>query len=344
MAKIPLLLAIFISSIFGFDSFNHVDKKYSITQELELKNIYKNKIVPHFEKSPLKYFTTKDDKKIAYKVFLIKNAKANIVISSGRTESMIKYQELIYDLNANAYSVYIHDHRGQGFSQRLVEDTQLGHIDNFFNYVEDLKQFVDTVVSKKKKKFLLAHSMGGAIASLYVEKYKEDFNGLVLSSPMHQPDLISSGTTKIVCKLMEHRESNLDQYVIGEKSYDKTEESFELNRLTHSKLRYEITNASFEKYPTTKIGGPSVNWVKEACLSSKKSVEMANELRVPTLLIQAAKDEIVNLQPQDEFCSRASAWCRGVSIEGAYHELFIEKDEMRNKALTAVFKFFESLN
>lgn len=344
MSKVLLFLAIYTCSVFGFDSFDNVDKKYKITQEIELQNIYTDKIVPHFEKQTLKYFTTKDNKEIAYKTFLVKNAKANIIISSGRTESMVKYQELIYDLNANTYSVYIHDHRGQGFSQRVAKDTQLGHVNNFFNYVEDMKQFVDSVVPKKQNRFLLAHSMGGAIASLYVEKYKEDFNGLVLSSPMHQPDLISSGTTKIVCKLIQHRKSNLNNYIIGEKSYDDEQRVFELNKLTHSSLRYDIMNHSYKTYPSTKIGGPSVNWVKEACRTSKKSVEMAKELRVPTLLVQAEKDEIVNLQPQNEFCNRASAWCRGVQIDDAYHELFIEKDEIRNKALTAIFMFFETLD
>ncbi len=54
--------------------------------------------------------------KIKYRIFERADEKAAIVISSGRTECMFKYEETIYDLYEEGYSVYIHDHRGQGFS------------------------------------------------------------------------------------------------------------------------------------------------------------------------------------------------------------------------------------
>ena len=44
--------------------------------------------------------------------------KGAIVLVSGRTESMLKYKEVAYDLFRNGWSVYIHDHRGQGLSDR----------------------------------------------------------------------------------------------------------------------------------------------------------------------------------------------------------------------------------
>ena len=341
MKIVVLTLILIVFNAFGFESFNYVNKNYKITQSSELEYKYDRKISPYFDERPLNYFNGVNDIKIAYKTFIIPNAKASIVISSGRTESMIKYKELIYDLNSNGYSVYIHDHRGQGFSGRMMKDSQLGHVNNFLNYIEDMKIFVNNVVVKNKKTFLLAHSMGGAIASLYVEKYPYDFNGVVLSSPMHQPDLISSGLSDTVCKLMQTRQSNIDKYVFGEGSYDDTKISFARNRLTHSQERFKISNIESAKYPQTKIGGPSVRWVREACIWSNKSVEMAHNIKIPILLIQAQDDKIVNLQPQEEFCENTLGLCEGVRIEGAYHELLVESDNMRNKALSAMFDFFK---
>ncbi len=71
------------------------------------------------------------------------------MISSGRTEAAIKYKELILDLYKNGYSVYIHDHRGQGQSGRMTEDPQMGYIENFQYYIDDMKYFHDAYVKPK---------------------------------------------------------------------------------------------------------------------------------------------------------------------------------------------------
>ncbi len=341
MLKIVYLLILLALNAFGFESFNYVNKNYKITQASELEDIYDTKISPHFDKEPLNYFIGKDKIKIAYKIFIVPNAKANIVISSGRTEGMIKYKELIYDLNRNGYSVYIHDHRGQGFSSRVLDDSQIGHVKDFSYYVEDMKSFVEKIVVKDKKIILLGHSMGGAIASLYIEKYIYDFDALILSSPMHQPAFISLTMSDVMCYLIEKRENDIDKYILGESSYDDEQVSFRENILTHSPERFAISNIEYAKYPQTKLGGPSVRWVKEACIWSAKSIQMASKIKIPVLLMQAEQDQIVNLKPQEEFCKSISELCRGIKIDGAYHELFVEKDEIRNRIMTAMFDFFK---
>jgi lysophospholipase len=80
-----------------------------------------------------------------------------IVISSGRTESFLKYREVVFDLWQAGYSVSIMDHRGQGLSERILKapkgadaDTsrathEIGYVDRFDDYVDDLKSFVDQV-------------------------------------------------------------------------------------------------------------------------------------------------------------------------------------------------------
>ena len=63
-----------------------------------------------------------------------------IVLVSGRTESMLKYKEVVHDLFRNGWSVYIHDHRGQGLSDRepAVRATpDIGHVERFDDFVRD---------------------------------------------------------------------------------------------------------------------------------------------------------------------------------------------------------------
>ena len=338
-----LLLSLLLSfNLLGFESYNYVNKNYKITSKQELKHDYFSKISTHFYAQEIKYFNSFDGLKIAYRIFKVKNAKVNIVISSGRTEGMLKYQEFIYDLNRNGYSVYISDHRGQGNSQRLLKDTQIGHVIKFENYVKDLHQFVINFVPKDKKRVLIGHSMGGAIASLYVEEYPQDFTMLALSSPMHQPDLVGNSFGNLACELIEKRKHDIDRYAIGQKSYDDSTTPFEKNILTHSKLRYEITKIAFDIEPQTKVGGPSVRWVSEACSGSAKSIANASKIKIPVLLLQAAEDKVVNLEPQEKFCENVGKLCQGYSIKGAYHELFVEKDSIRKRVMTALLSFIES--
>ena len=333
-----MLRLIFLSLLFTFGL--SAGQVYKITSTNELRKNYFTKIQPHFAAQKLQFFTSFDKVKIAYKYFKVENEKATIVISSGRTEGLVKYEELIYDLNRNGYSVYIHDHRGQGFSGRMTDDPQLGYVKNFSDYVKDMNIFVQKIVKRDKKLFLLAHSMGGAIASLYVEEYPYDFDAVVLSSPMHQPDLLGSSATDFVCSVIERRVPKIPRYIIGEKPFDLISSVYSDNLLTHSKLRYELSNIVYEFNPTTKIGGPSINWISEACKISPIIIYNAKNIKIPTLLLQAGGDQIVNLDPQREFCKNAGKNCNLIKIDEAYHELFIEEDKYRNKALNAMFKFF----
>jgi len=337
-----LLILLFASSLFCFEKWDYIDKKYSFTTHHELSEKYDSVISPYFYAHKLHFFVTPDNKKIAYKIFLVKNSKASIVISSGRTEGMVKYQELIYDLNKNGYDVYILDHRGQGYSQRLLKDKQMGYVDNFFHYVDDMKFFVDNFVSKKKKRVLLAHSMGGAIASLYVERYPDDFNALILSSPMHEPYILTPNMTPKLCKRMLEKENDLEKYVFGTDSYDILTYKFEENDLTHSKTRFEIMKKAYKKEAETRVGGPSKKWLKEACRWSAISVKKAKLIKIPVLLLQAELDTAVTPQAQEVFC-KAVKNCQAYRIEGAYHELFIEEDMIRQKALSAIFDFISKI-
>jgi len=338
-----LLVFILFPNLFGFESFNNVNKNYKITSETELRANYFPIISPYYYAKKIQYFKSFDGLNIAYRVFEVKDAKATIVISSGRTEGMVKYQELIYDLNRNGYNVYIHDHRGQGNSERLLKDSQIGHVVKFENYVLDMHQFVSTYVKKDRKLILLGHSMGGAIASLYAEEYPNDFEALVLSSPMHQPKLITSSISNFACSLIEKREVDIDRYIVGGKSYDDSDVAFKENILTHSEVRYGISKIAFDIEPEAKIGAPSVRWVKEACLGSARSVKNASMIRIPILLIHAQNDIVVNSEPQEVFCKNAGDYCKGIQIDGAYHELLVEEDHMREKTLTAILDFISKI-
>ena len=66
-----------------------------------------------------------------------------IVVVNGRIECTYKYQELFYDLYRQGYNIYSYDHRGQGLSDRLVKNHDIGYVEEFDDYVQDLALMVE---------------------------------------------------------------------------------------------------------------------------------------------------------------------------------------------------------
>jgi lysophospholipase len=183
-----VFLLVTISCAVNFETLQKADNEYHLSTEEQLKNEkYIEEIKSFYERGKEGYFRGKDSVQIYCKIFKQADSeKPAILISSGRTEAAIKYKELIFDLYNNGYSVYINDHRGQSLSGRMTDDPDMGYVDTFQFYMDDMKYFYDNMLkeSNHKKKYLLAHSLGGAIGMTYLEQYSTDFDTAAFSSPM----------------------------------------------------------------------------------------------------------------------------------------------------------------
>jgi len=295
-------------------------------------------------------FQTKDALEIRGMAFRQPRLDTAIVISSGRTESFIKYKEFIYDLYLEGYSVFIADHRGQGLSDRVLAGEakrQIGHVRDFQDYVSDLKQFYTDFVRPigHKKHLLIGHSMGGCIASLYLETYNQDFDAAVLSSPM---DELALGFLPRLAHDIIDVEVQLglgEEYAPGEHGYDEGE-IFSAKCLTHSELRWNIIRREYRDNPDAKLGGPSVLWVKLAQQAGITARKNASDVKVPVLLLQAGSDTIVKPEGQFEFRDRLNqthpGFCRLEPIEGAFHEIFVESDLYRKRAFEFILDFIKN--
>ena len=138
--------------------------------QLSFADNYRKNILPFYYQSPQRIMWGLSNAILIYKAFEVPNEKGAIVFVTGWTETHLKYAELIQQMVAEGYSVYTVDNRGMGFSSRLSDNPQMVHVDKFSDYVDDLKQFVDRVVKKKKhrKVFFVSHSMGGLITAHYM--------------------------------------------------------------------------------------------------------------------------------------------------------------------------------
>lgn len=327
---------------------------YRLIRESEFERRFDGEIVPHWERHVKRgRLQAADGVSIAYVAAEVVDEAGAIVIVSGRTESFVKYQELVYDLNRQRYSVFIHDHRGQGFSDRLLaDDRHKGHVADFDDYVRDLDTFVRRVVlaTPGRKPLLLAHSMGGGIATRYIQQHPDVFRAAALSSPMHAPNAKILVSAEAGCWWFRLMDWLCRDCYAGFAAKPWVATPFEANDLTHSPVRYARLMRAYSANTEVQLGGPTRGWAGQACAAGAKAVAQADRVRIPVLVLQAGADTAVMPDAQDAFCSRLASepgrGCVGgrpLRFEGAWHELLIEADRWRIPAIGAILDFFASV-
>jgi len=342
-----LLLKLLIISVFVSSCSNELqplkdqESTYSFTSEEHLQDEETLMHLNNFYNSGIEdRFYGIDSIAIYYKIFKQKTAeKGAILISTGRTESTLKYKELIYDLYHNGYSIYIHDHRGQGLSGRMAANSEIGHIDIFQNYVSDMKIFYNRVIlpNKHKSVYLLAHSMGGAIGMTYLQQFTKDFKAAAFSSPM-------LGLSYIECSLGGTFDNDEPAYAPTQKGYLESKETFETNTLTNSETRFSYFSETYMNEPKVRLGGVSLHWLNESCNQFQTIFNNIRAIKTPSLIFSSVEEEIVDPDAHQEFVEKAKKWnlpIEGYSVKNAKHELFIEKDQTRVNVLTTILNFYE---
>ncbi len=310
-------------------------------KEKELLKKYESVILKYFEGGVEGEFIGSRKKKIRYKKFDQNNPEGVIVLLHGAHETFFKYAEFVYDMKDMPYSVYLMDHRGHGFSERLLnEKADKMHVEKFQYYLDDVKAFYNIVVKPNnfKKKILLAHSMGGGIGTAYLEKYPDDFDKAVLCSPLHMMD--TGDMPENIAKLAVGTLSILglgSRYAPGQGP--RVEGTFETNIINHSPARWEIWEQKImERYPHVHFGGATNSWVNQIINMTRYIRKNAAKLQMPVLLLIAGDDHFVKREGQEEVAQKAANIEKHL-YDDAYHELLMEKDEIRDDVLQRIKNF-----
>jgi lysophospholipase len=300
-------------------------------------------------------FQTTDDINIAYATNFKRPEKPYIVIVPGRSEAYLKYQELAFDLDMLGFDSVIIDHRGQGLSGRLATNSLQGHVDIFDDYAADLHQLLKQVLPDRypqhqEGSFMLAHSMGGAIALRYLQLYQHNVKALSLSSPMIA--IASAGIPKWLATSLIKTGATLNKcfsatpwYFVGQNDVNET--SFADNRLMHSQQRFQRFRDLYHERSELKLGGVTFNWLAQAIKTSESLFIDLKKLSLPIQMLQAGDEYIVDNDAQNNFCQQLNhhnqRYCpepEPIAIAGAYHELFFEIDQYRDIAINHAITWF----
>ena len=273
-----------------------------------------------------------------------------IFIVNGRSESYLKYPEIAYDLFHCDYDVFILDHRGQGTSERLLSDPHLGHVEAFTDYVDDAEIFCQQHLAPRAypRQFIIAHSMGGAIAALLLYRLPQFFDAAMFTAPMFGVQLpVPEWMADRILNWTELRPGFREGFALGTGNWHAV--PFALNNVTHSRVRYQRNLALYADNAALQLGGPTAHWVKEAMEAGKMVLDQAAAMKVPTLLFQAEQDQLVDNAAQVEYCLRREragnpvVTGRPIIFAKARHELLFETDDIRSKILSKTTDFFTSV-
>lgn len=301
----------------------------------ELKEIRKDRMVPG-----------KDGKELFVSVFPAESPKGTVIIVHGFTENVEKYLEIIHALHKAGYTVGMHDARGHGRSFRepgvdsVTGDT---HVEHFDDYVEDLEVLMETAYKDlPSPRFMLCHSMGGAVGALYLEKHPDSFAGAVLSSPMIAPftNGIPTPLAFAICAGMKaigrgkHRILMSPGYT-GHEDFATSAAKCKARFEWFDEIKFQ--EKLFHNY------SPTFGWTVESIKVTNRILKEGEveKITAPVLVMQASDDHSVLNGPMDTFVARLKNG-RKERFEGERHEIFRGVDQDVCRWMDQILAFFAS--
>lgn len=272
--------------------------------------------------------------------------KRQILIVLGRNELPYKYLELYEELNDLGYLVCVYDHRGQGFNEHLTPPPARCHIDSFDTYADDFMQVLNSLDSSIPCS-VLAVSMGSLIVlrSIQLHPVSKLIDNVIFVSPflgLKQP--VPHFLIALIAKL----KNTLTDIIYHEKnSFFYPHDTFQerivgINANTHDRNRNEVYYSLYRKFPETRLGGVTANWLLAAlkCLKQVNCKDYA--LDIPALFLIAENDNIVNSNKTLKFIQLLSKNNKQIEysiIENSLHDILIEEDNFRNEAVKTITEF-----
>lgn len=270
--------------------------------------------------------------------------RGTVFLTSGRSEFIEKYFEVIQDLQNRDFNVVTMDWRGQGLSSRLLPVSEKGHITTFETYTADLRFVMDQVVRPKYKTpyLLMTHSMGGVPALQVLAEDNTDFIAAVLSAPMTR--LFNAMAMRLFARALSRSAVKVGasrQSIPGVKEHSL---EFDGNILTSDPIRHKRFRELQAAAPNATIGSPTYGWMKAATDAIDKihDTQYMKNLHTPVLIVSAENDQLIDSTDHNLLANNnTNIHC--LTINNAFHEILMEQDIYRNEFWAAFDDFIDPI-
>jgi alpha-beta hydrolase superfamily lysophospholipase len=236
-----------------------------------------------------------------------------LAIVHGLKDHADRYNDFATFLARHGYAVYAMDLRGHGDSEG--DRVYLGSFDD---YLEDLKAFIGVVQCEYeqggKPLFLMGHSMGGAIVTLYALRNQPRISGLVLSAPaLKRPDDVP-GIKVFFTNIFGFMAPRLALFSLPNEDFSRDPQVV----------------AAMGSDPLIYQGAAPVKTAK-ALLGAMSDIDDSMEkLNVPVLLLHGTKDKLTNPDGSRDLNRRAASKDKSLKIyDGYYHDLLHEPEHAK---------------
>ncbi|MBB6455433.1 lysophospholipase [Salirhabdus euzebyi] len=249
---------------------------------------------------------------------LNESSKGTVVLVHGAFEHSGRYEWLANKWYEAGYNVIYGDLPGQGNSEGIK-----GHIDSFDEYIDKISEWIEAANYLQKPIFLLGHSMGGLAVVRALEEKELNVDGVILSSPSlgicARPPKWVRPLSKFLVKMVP-----TFKIKVPCRPWRSTRNEFFHNR---------------NKIDPLILKKVSIHWYYELERAIEHAFKQIKKYpAVPTLLMQAGKDFLVNVKD-------VKNWFQSLPIEEKkfdewnhlYHEIFNEPE--REEVFSVAMEF-----
>ncbi|MBE7199558.1 MAG: alpha/beta hydrolase [Parafilimonas terrae] len=261
-----------------------------------------------------------------------RTCRGTVTLLQGRAEFIEKYYETIRDLRARGYAVVAFDWRGQGESDRRVDDPHKGHVARFDDYRLDLLAIADAILvpTMPEPHLCLAHSMGGCVALTGALDGWIPFRRLVTVAPMLSIRMVRYPTAASLLARTLHRLGFGARYIPFGNPVSIATKPYPGNRLCRDPQRYARNAAAARQVGAGAVGDPTIAWLAEAfrAMAWLRDPRVPPRIGLPTLIVAAGADPVCGTPVTERFAARMKAGHLLV-LPDARHEILSEREAIR---------------
>ena len=279
---------------------------------------------------------------IYWKTNLKNKINGTILLQQGHNEFIEKYYETVQEFLDRSFNVVSFDWRGQGISDKMINNQHKQFIDDFNIHHNDLEVILNNFIKKNFPEPLIGigHSMGGCILLSFLKTHDDVFDRVILSAPM-----LGFRNEKLLMPFISLANILFPKknYLIGSKPNMGKETVFEDNDLTSDERRYLRTLKLVRKKPEIRLWGITNAWAnaakKEILLMRNKG--WAEDIKYKILFLNNLNDRVVSPQHIITMSERLKN-SKITNFSGTEHEIFMEKDKFRNEMWNEIDNFLNS--